>query len=193
MSTQAPRPDGHGRTVNHSTETTCRKESPLSGSWKAARTRRRHRLSPAYADPWSFRRGRRKEGVANLWGQPCAADYCLAGGHLTVMPFDATLRIELPAQEPDAEEVRRWLHDRIVETVYEYERSERLTDKELFVIHRLWIDGWSLRRVAAVEGVTPQAIRERIEGNKQGHGGLKKKAPEFYQWWECKNKGRRNK
>lgn len=109
------------------------------------------------------------------------------------MPFDATLRIELPAQEPDAEEVRRWLHDRIVETVYEYERSERLTDKELFVIHRLWIDGWSLRRVAAVEGVTPQAIRERIEGNKQGHGGLKKKAPEFYQWWECKNKGRRNK
>jgi hypothetical protein len=126
-------------------------------------------------------------------GEACEASYYSLGGTLTITSFDPTEERALPGDEPNPEEVRRWLREKTIETIHRYEQSGRFSDKELFTIYRIWLDGWSLRRVALVEGVKPQAIRERIEGNKHGHGGLSTKAFEFYDWWSCKNRGRRKK
>jgi hypothetical protein len=115
------------------------------------------------------------------------------GGQPRIVPFDPNLEYVCPGPEPDAESVRQWLAERVLEKIADYIASGNFTEKELFVIRCLWLQGLSLRRIAQLEGVKPQAIRERIEGSSRGYGGLAKKAPEFYRWWSFKNRTRRRK
>jgi len=59
----------------------------------------------------------------------------------------------------------------------------RCSMKQLRTIEALYMDGMSLRELAVVEGVSPQAISTRIDA-------LANKAPEFYRWWRRSNASR---
>ena len=78
-----------------------------------------------------------------------------------------------------------------METITRYEATDAFTAVEIRTIKALWLDGLSLRQLAGHEGVTAEAVRNRIEGNRHGQGGVKNKAPEFYRWWAFKNRSRR--
>lgn len=58
-----------------------------------------------------------------------------------------------------------------------------MSDKELRTIEALWQKGMSLRTHAREEGVTPQAIEDRIHR-------MKERAPRFWNWWRLKNRSR---
>jgi hypothetical protein len=132
--------------------------------------------------------------VAGTDGRPREVDAIRQGGRPRIAPFfDPNLEYTCPGPEPDAESVRQWLAGRVLEKIADYIASGKLTEKELFAIRCLWLQGLSLRRVAQLEGTSPQAIRERVEGSSRGYGGLAKKAPEFYKWWAFKNRTRRRK
>jgi hypothetical protein len=65
-----------------------------------------------------------------------------------------------------------------------YCREARLNHKQLDLIYALMIEGVSLREYARIQGVTPQAIHDRINR-------LAIKAPEFYRFWRNLNSSRR--
>jgi hypothetical protein len=79
---------------------------------------------------------------------------------------------------------------RILQSLDEYAASGRFTEVELHTMRKLLFEGWSLRRLALHDGVSPAAVRARIEGS-HGHGGLKKKAERFYRWWSEIHKRRK--
>lgn len=107
--------------------------------------------------------------------------------------FDEVVSNENDPEEPDPDDVRGQLRVDVVLAILRYQHSGRFSDKELRVLFWLWLEGRGLREVARMEGVKPETLRQRIEGNKHGHGGLKKKAPEFYRWWKFKHRNRRRK
>jgi hypothetical protein len=107
--------------------------------------------------------------------------------------FDEGVTNENDPEEPDPDDVRKRLRVRVVLTILRYQHSGRFTVKELRILYWLWLEGRGLREVARMEGVKPETLRQRIEGNRQGHGGVKKKAPEFYRWWKFRNRNRRRK
>ena len=57
-----------------------------------------------------------------------------------------------------------------------YCKEGRLSPKQLHTIEALYIDGMSLRELAKLDGVKPQAISDRINS-------LATRAIEFYRWW----------
>lgn len=86
------------------------------------------------------------------------------------------------ANDPDVR--RLWVLTLRLLTLLVYKRSGRFTDKQLRVMYFTWIRGLSLREIAKLEEIDyAESIRQRIVGTK-GYGGLKKKAPEFWKWWE---------
>lgn len=56
----------------------------------------------------------------------------------------------------------------------------RLSPKQLHTIECLYIDGMSLRELAKLDGVAPQAISSRIDA-------MATRAIEFYRWWRHAN------
>lgn len=132
--------------------------------------------------------------VAGTDGRPQEVSVIRQNGRPRIAPyFDPNLEYTCPGPEPDVESERQWLAERVLAKIAEYIASGKFTEKEIFVVRCLWLQGLSLRRIAQLEGVKPQAIRERIEGSSRGYGGLAKKAPEFYRWWSFKNRRRRRK
>jgi hypothetical protein len=146
-----------------------------------------------HADPWAFRRSYPlipREGVADHEGRVRHVSVHIRNGAL-VFSHRRWDELEAPSNDqtdPEAERVR--LRVRIQDFIDKYRRAG-LTAKQLFVIEKTLQEGWSLHQIARAEGVAVQAIRERIEGNKQGHGGLKKRAPGFYAWWSLKQRSSR--
>jgi len=59
----------------------------------------------------------------------------------------------------------------------------RLSPKQLHTIEALYIDGLSLRELAKLDGVAPQAISDRINA-------MATRAIEFYRWWRQSNLSR---
>lgn len=59
----------------------------------------------------------------------------------------------------------------------------RLSAKQLHTIEALYIDGLSLRDLAKLDGVAPQAISDRINA-------MATRAVEFYRWWRRLHDGR---
>jgi len=95
------------------------------------------------------------------------------------------------SKEPCPEQVRAWLKRQIVATLERYAATGCCTAIELRTLRYLWLDELSLRQCAKADGVTAEAVRVRIEGNKKGQGGVQRKAPEFYRWWAFKQRRRR--
>lgn len=174
----------------HNYDNDSEKHEEKSNALDGEATTTRRLLHRPFADPWSFLLPTQRSYVTNLHGQIQDAANYFHNGEPAIGFFDASEYV-LPAEEPHPEDVRKWLREHIIDTLFQYDQSGRFTNKEVFTMHRLWLDGWSLRRVAEEERVKPQAIRERIEGNKHGQGGLLKKAPEFYRWWAFKQRRRR--
>ena len=56
----------------------------------------------------------------------------------------------------------------------------RLSPKQLHTIECLYIDGMTLRELAKLDGVAPQAISDRINA-------MATRAIEFYRWWRKSN------
>ena len=64
------------------------------------------------------------------------------------------------------------------------------------VERRTWskiLRGWPLNRIAADEGVTHQAIIERIRGNSKGQGGMVAKNFYVVIWWLARQNQREHK
>jgi hypothetical protein len=135
------------------------------------------------ADPW-FMRPRRTHVpvvVADLWGHGRDIDAHRMGDTWTADFRRLNLRRRSSRTYPEI--VRRLNTRDIQRTIARYEASGRFSEKELFLIRQAWLAGWSLRRIARAQGLRVSTVSERIHGNKQGHGGFRKKAPEFYAWW----------
>jgi hypothetical protein len=64
-----------------------------------------------------------------------------------------------------------------------YVEEGRFSQKQLRTIYALMIEGLSEDEFGAAEGVTRQAISERVNG-------LANKAPEFFRWWRRLNAAR---
>lgn len=130
--------------------------------------------------------------VANLYGQQRQVLAYKRGREHALCCRDLDERHVTTDAYHDPHHIKSRLRVLIAETIARYAASKVLTDTELRTIHALWVDDLSLREVARREGVSAEAIRQRIEGS-HGSAGIRKKALEFYQWWSFKNRMRRKK
>lgn len=142
---------------------------------------------------YAFRKSRSSAPVqvADLFGAPRQVPIFQRGAEICAIFGDLSEPDEPPPDEPAPAAVRAFIRNRIEETIRGYEFSGRFTQVEIRTIRALWQEGLSLRALARQDGVAAQAVQSRIEGNRKGQGGIRRKAPEFYRWWAFTNRSRR--
>jgi hypothetical protein len=86
------------------------------------------------------------------------------------------------AQAPDPSQLSR-LRRLVSAEISRYRLSGLFSEKELRTIEALWTEGIALREHARREGVSAQAVEERIRG-------LRYRAVRFWRWWRLKNRMR---
>lgn len=137
---------------------------------------------PRYANPWSFRPLESIEHSAGLDGRPIGETPVRRGGRLVNAPGAWDPSIGRPTGGP-VRSMLAELRRRVSAEVARYRMSGLFSDKELKTIEALWLDGRPLRVLARLDGVTAQAIGDRIER-------VKNRAPRFYAWWRLKHRTR---
>jgi hypothetical protein len=128
--------------------------------------------------------------ISDLFGNPRSASIFRQGHSYLFSGQDFSEPEDPPVSPSSEEEVRTEMFRDILDALERYEQSGRFSTKELFAMWKTWLEGWTLERIGAAQGVSRQAIRERICGNRRGQGGVLKKAPEFAAWWRYRNRKR---
>lgn len=129
--------------------------------------------------------------TADLFGRPRQVSSYRWSTRTSAGFRDLDEATEPSPDEPCPEATRAWLREQISGVLNRYQSGGNFSEIELRTIRALWLDGLSLRQFAKSEGVTAEAVRARIEGNRKGQGGIKRKAPQFYRWWAFKQRRRR--
>lgn len=141
------------------------------------------RKTPKFADPWSMRRRTQPQRAAGLHGRPLAFRLFRHSGDLQQAwhpdEFDTMPRSPEPA---DSRSSLKELQRRRSKLLSAYRRNPGISKRDQQLIAAL-MHGTSLRAWARREGVSPQAIEDRIQR-------LKQAAPEFWAFWRRKNSSR---
>lgn len=149
---------------------------------------RRVPCSVKFADPWCMRPKIHPLAVADLRGVRYHLTPYRQGGARAYIERDFDERHHTTLRYLQV--VHLLNLRKVLRLIYRYEASGRFTKKELFLMRQTLLAGWSLRRIAAAESIKVSSISDRIHGNRHGHGGLRKKAPEFWRWWKKNVEGR---
>jgi len=158
-------------------ETTVSRPTRSAGTSRSAKT-------PRFADPWSLRdcSCRCLESTADQHGRPTHLRFYRRGGILVcAAPLDELTPLPVPGsrRRPNGSSLAV-LRRRKAATFARYRLAGWCTAVELSTIDALWFEGVSLRQLSKREGVSPAAISDRI-------AGLRRKAPEFANWWRLKH------
>lgn len=90
-----------------------------------------------------------------------------------------TAAAALPAEPSRLRHLRR----RVSAEIARYRAEGLLSDVELWLIERLWLDGKSLRWAARQLGEDPQLVSYWIDR-------MEYLAPRFHRWWKLKHRNR---
>lgn len=140
------------------------------------------RVVPRYANPWRYRKNCGVEPIAGPTGTRVHQAVFRRNGEVGFVVTIAAPLDETPRENDDPSmlvELRR----RVAAEIARYRMSGEFTPTEIRTVEALWQEGLGLRELARLDGVSAQAVLDRLQR-------LASKAPRFCRWWRIKNRCR---